>query len=98
MPPLKPLNISYTNIRGLRSNSKDLQAYICNNKPDLFTLCESNLHGGIFDKDFLVPRYFPMHRKDSTHTHTHGLGMYGGDSLPIACDQISMSHCVLGWI
>ena len=42
----KPLNISYINIRGLRSNFKDLQAYMCNNRSDLFTLC-------ILDADFL---------------------------------------------
>ena len=83
----EPLNISYTNIRSLRSNFKELRhTCVSNNKPGLYALCESNLHGAILDTDFLVPGYFPMHCKDSTHVH--GLGMYFRDSLPIACDQI----------
>ena len=81
----KPLNISYTNIRGLRTNFKDLQAYMSDNKPDILALCETNLHEGILDSDFLIQGYLPIHRKDSTHMH--GLGVYVRDSLPIARDQ-----------
>ena len=58
---------------------------MCNNKSDLFAICESDSHGGILDTDFLVPGYLPMHPKDSTHMHC--LGMYVQDSLPIARDQ-----------
>ena len=78
----KPLKICYTNIRGLRTNFKDLEAFLLENSPDIFALSESNLHEGILDADFLVPGYLPIHRKDSGHMH--GLGVYVRCSLPIA--------------
>ena len=81
-----PLKICCTNIRGLRSNFKDLEAFLLKNNPDIFALSESNLHDGILDSDFLVPGYLPIHRKDSGHMH--GLGVYIQCNLPIARDLI----------
>ena len=76
----EPLNISYTNRRGQRPSD------MCNNKPDLFALCESNLHGGIVDTDFLVPGYLAMHRNDTWRVCSRS-----------DC-KISMSHlCISEW-
>ena len=41
-PP--PLTVCYTNVRGLRGNFTDLEAFMHKNKPDIFALCETNLH------------------------------------------------------
>ena len=52
------------------------------NKPDIFALCETNLHDNTQDSDFQLPGYLPIHRKDAGHMH--GLGVYAKSNLPIA--------------
>ena len=56
---LPPLTVYYTNVRGLRGNFTDLEAFMLKNNPDIFALCETNLHGGIQDSDFQLPGYLP---------------------------------------
>ena len=79
-PP--PLTVCYTNVRGLRGNFTDLEAFMHKNKPDIFALCETNLHDNTQDSDFQLPGYLPIHRKDAGHMH--GLGVYAKSNLPIA--------------
>ena len=79
-PP--PLTICYTNVRGLRGNFTDLEAFMLKNKPDIFALCETNLHEDVLDADVQLPGYLPIHRKDSGNMH--GLGVYVKSNLPIA--------------
>ena len=41
-----------TNVRGLRGNFTDVQAFMLKNNPDIFGLCETNLHYDIQDSNF----------------------------------------------
>lgn len=78
-----PLNISYTNIRGFRTNYSHIQSFLANSSPDILAISETNLGPNINTKtDFLNSGYLPLVRKDS-ETHMHGLGVYLRDSLPI---------------
>ena len=70
---------------------------MCNNKPDLFAICESNLHGGFLDTDFLVPGYLPMHCNDSTHMHGLGsmfeIAFLSEDiNEPFMCFRLALLH------
>ena len=53
--PLPPLTVYYTNVGGLRVNFTDLEAFMLKNNPDIFALCETNLHDDIQDSDFQLP-------------------------------------------
>ena len=72
------LNLSFTNIRGLRSNFVDCESFLESNSPDILALCETNL-------DFSVRGYLPLIRKDSS-THMHGLAVYVKEGLPFSQD------------
>ena len=39
-----PLKLSFTNIRGLRSNFVDCESFLESNSPDVPALCETNLN------------------------------------------------------
>ena len=78
-----PLTISFSNIRGLRSNFSDVESFLYQNSPDILALCETNLNSDIPSDDFLVPGYLPLSRKDSVN-HMHGLGLFIHENLPIA--------------
>ena len=73
------------NVIVLRGNFTDLEAFMLKNNPDIFALCETNLHDNIQD-DFQLPGYLPIHRKDTGHMH--GLGVYVKSNLPIARETI----------
>ena len=75
------LNLSFTNIRGLRSNFVDCES----NSPDILALCETNLNDSIDSGNFSVRGYLPLIRKDSS-THVHGLAVYVKEGLPFARD------------
>ena len=83
-PP--PLTVYYINVRGLRRNVSDLEAFMLEYNPDIFALCETNLHDDIQDSDFQLPSYLPIHRKEAGHMH--GLGVYVKSNLPIARETI----------
>ena len=80
--PKSPPPYYYTNVRSLRGNFTDLEAFMLKNNPDIFALCETNVHDDIQDSDFQLPGYWPIHRKDAGHMH--GLGVYVKSNLPIA--------------
>ena len=66
------LKLSFTNIRGLRSNFVDCESFLESNSPDILALCETNLDDSIDSGNFSMRGYLPLIRKDSD-THMHGL-------------------------
>ena len=79
------LKLSFTNIRGLRSNFVDCESSIQSNSPDILALCETNLDDSIDLGNFSVRGYLTLIRKDSS-THMHGLAVYVKEGLPFAGD------------
>ena len=69
-----PLKLSFTNIRGLRSNFVDCEPFFESNSPDILALCGTNLNDSIDSGNFSVRGYLPLTRKDSI-THMHGLAV-----------------------
>ena len=79
------LKLSFTNIRGLRSNFFDCESFLESNSPDIPALCEANLDDSIDSGNFSVRGYLPLIRKDSS-THMHGLAVYVKEGLTFARD------------
>ena len=79
------LKLSFTNIRGLRSNFVDCESFLESNSPDILALCETNLDDSIDSGNFSVRGYLPLIRKDSS-THMHGLAVYVKEGLPFTRD------------
>ena len=79
----KSLKLSFTNIRGLRSNFVDCESFLESNSPDILALCETNLNGSIDSGSFSVRVSLHLIRKDST---THSLAVYVKEGLPVARD------------
>ena len=61
----KTLKLSFTNIRGIRSNFVDCESFLESNSPDILALCETNLDDATDSGNFSVTSYFPLIRKDS---------------------------------
>ena len=79
------LKLSFTNIRGLRSNFVDCESFLESNSLDILALCETNLDDSFDSGNFSVTSYLPLIRKDSS-THMHGLAVYVKEGLPFAWD------------
>ena len=79
------LKLSFTNIRGLRSNFVDCESFLESNSPDILALCETNVDDSIDSGSFSVRGYLPSIRKDSS-THMHGVAVYVKEGLPFAWD------------
>ena len=79
------LKLSFTNIRGLRSNFVDCESFLESNSPDILALCETNLDDSIDSGNFSVRGYLLLIRKDS-NTHMHGHTVYVKGGLPFARD------------
>ena len=79
------LKLSFTNIRGLRSNFVDCESFLESNSPEILALCETNLDDSIDSGNFFVKGYLPLIRKDS-NTHMHGLVVYVKEELSFAWD------------
>ena len=77
------VKLSFTNIRGLRSNFVDCESFLESNSPDILALCEANLDDSIDSDNFTVRGYLPLIRKDSS-THMHGLAIYVKEGFPFA--------------
>ena len=69
------LNLSFSNIWGLHSNSVDCESFLESNSPDILALCETNLDDSIDSGNFSVTHYLPLIWKDSS-TYKHGLAVY----------------------
>ena len=74
------LKLSFTNIRGLRSNFVECESFLKSNSPDILALCEANLDDSIDSGNFSVRGYLPLIRKDSI-PHMHGLAVYVKEGL-----------------
>ena len=85
------LKLSFTNIRGLRSNFVDCESFLESNSPDILALCETNLDDSIDSGNLSVRGYLPLIRKDSG-THMHGLAVYVKEGLPFTRD-LSLKNC-----
>ena len=79
------LNVSFTNIRGLRSNFVECESFLESNSPHIFAVCETKLDDSIDSGNFSVRGYLPLIRKDSV-TDIHGLAVYVNEGLPFARD------------
>ena len=91
------LKLSFTNIRGLRSNFVDCESFLESNSPDILPLCETNLDGSIDSVNFSVRGYLPLIRKDSSF-HMHGLAVYVKEGLPFALDVSLETLQILNYI
>ena len=69
------LKLSFTNIRGLRSNFVDCESYLGSNSPDILALCETILDDSTDSGNFSVRVYLPLIQKDSG-TYMYGLAVY----------------------
>ena len=54
------LKLSFTNIRGRRSNFVDCESFLESNSPDILVLCEINLGSSIDSGNFSVKGYLPL--------------------------------------
>ena len=80
-----PLNICYSNVRGLRTNFPEVQTFLSNKSPDILALCETGLNESIPDCEFDVPGFSRLISKhDHLNRHMHGLGVYIKEGLPCA--------------
>ena len=75
------LKLSFTNIRGLRSNFIDCESFLELSSPDILALCDTNLDDSIQSGNLSVRCYLPLIRKDSS-THMYGLTVYVREGLP----------------
>ena len=62
--PHNSLKLSFTNIRGLRSNFVDCESFLESNSPDILALFETNLDDSIDSGNFFVRGYLSLIRKD----------------------------------
>ena len=60
------LKLSFTNIRGLRSNFVDCESFLELNAPDILAPCKTNLDDSIDPGDFSVRGYLPLIPKGSS--------------------------------
>ena len=79
------LKLSFTNIRGLRSNFLDCESFLESNFLDILALCETILDDSIDSGNSSVKGYLLLIQKDST-TCMHGLAVYVKERLPFARD------------
>ena len=79
------LKLSFTNIRGLRSNFVDCESFLEPNSPDILALCETNLGNSMDCCNFSMRCYIPLIQKDSS-AHMHSLAVYVKERLPFAYD------------
>ena len=73
--PHNSLKLSFTNIRGLRSNFVECESFLESNSPDILALCETNFDDSIDSGSFSVRAYLPIIQEDSL-THMHGLAVF----------------------
>ena len=85
------LKLSFTNIRGLRSNFVDCESFLESNSPDILALCETNLDDSTNFGNFSERGYLPLIWKDSI-THMHGLAVYVKKGLLISRKLCGFLH------
>ena len=58
--PQKSLGLSFTNVRGLRSNFVEYKSFLESNSPDIFPLCETNLYDSNDSGNFSLTGNLPL--------------------------------------
>ena len=93
------LKLSFTNIRGLRSNFVDCESFLESNSPNILALCETNLDDSIDSGNFSVRDYLPLIQNGSS-CHMHGLAVYVKEGLPFAqnLEHSADSYLCFQWI
>ena len=94
------LKLSFTNIRGLRSNFVDCESFLESNSPDILALCEANLDDLTDSGNFSVRGYLSLIRKDSG-TDMHDLAVYVKEGLPFTPDvslENSADSYIFDWL
>ena len=86
----KSLNPSFTNTRGLRSNSVECESFPESNFPDILHLCETNLDDSIDSDNFSLRGYSPLIRKYYI-THMQVLAVYVKEGL-LAVQDVSREN------
>ena len=66
------LKLSFTNIRGLRSNFGECESLLESNYPDILAVCETNMDVSTDSGNFYVRGNLPLIRRGSI-THMHDL-------------------------
>ena len=79
------VKLSFTNIRGLRSNFVDYEFFLESISPDILVLCETNLDDCIDSGSFSVRGFCSLIRNDSS-IHMDGLAVYVKERRPFARD------------
>ena len=95
------LKLSFTNIRGLRSNFVDCESFLESNSSDILALCKTKLDDSIDSGNFSARGYPPLIQENSG-THMHGLKAYAKEGLPFAQDlslkNSADSYYVFDWL
>ena len=80
-PPKRTnLTLSFSNIRGLRSNFTELTQFLSTESPDLLAVSETRLASDIQSSEVTVDGYV-LHRLDKAPCH--GLALFAKPSLPL---------------
>ena len=74
------LQLSFSNIRGLRSNLDEVSHFLQARSPDVFAVSETKLDSSVASSD-LTPAGYTLHRLD--RAPCHGLALYAKTSLPL---------------
>ena len=74
------LKVSFTNIRGLRTNYDQVSHFLQSKSPDLLAVSETRLDSGVSSSDF-TPSGYTFHRLDKAPCH--GLALFAKTSLPL---------------
>ena len=84
------LKLSFTNIRGLRSNFVDCESFLESNSLDILALCETHQDDSIDSGNLSVRGHLPLIRKDSS-TNMHGLVVDVKEGLSFS-RELSIEH------
>lgn len=76
----KNLTISFSNIRGLRSNLLEVENFLSARAPDIFAVSETRLDANIPSSE-VTPDGYVLHRLD--RAPCHGLAVFSSPNLPI---------------
>ena len=86
------LKLSFTNIRGIRSNFVECESFLESNSLDILAPCNTDLDDSIGYGSLSVRGYLSLIWKDST-TYMHGLSDFVNEGLPFTRD-ISLKNSV----
>ena len=75
-----PIQVSFSNIRGLRSNFDEVSHFLQVRSPDLFAISETKLDPSVPSCD-VTPDGYTVHRLDNAPCH--GLAVFAKTSLPL---------------